>query len=304
MVIKITSKLNMIFKLFSILAISLVLSSIAAPQAFAHLAGQPPFFKINGKYSNLYPVPTTSLEDLNLPQDLASESYLVGTSLSFEFDTSQLPVSPQALAATKFFWDFGDGSKGEGLKNTHTYSKIGSYFILINAQYQKEQTQIIQSVLLNIVPSKDFQLPQAIIKINGQKSKDPLTDILKFDFQNPIQFDATESKSSTQITSYTWDFGDRQSSSNATVSHSYDTKQIQVFPVLRIKDSNGFIADNFLELENKKLTDQPDNNTQASSTPQSVQQPKTDFLDKLKIPAAIVLGLILLGVILYIKKRR
>jgi len=39
----------------------------------AHLAGQPPFFLVNGKYSGFYPVYVTSLKNYTLPQDTAPE---------------------------------------------------------------------------------------------------------------------------------------------------------------------------------------------------------------------------------------
>jgi hypothetical protein len=272
--------------------------------ASAHLAGQPPFFKINGIYSNLYPVPTTSLEDFALPQDLAPDKYLVGQSLDFDFDTSQLPVTPQALNDTKFFWDFGDGTKGTGLKNTHTYSKMGSYTVVINAQYQSEISQIIQSVMINILPNKDYQLPVTQIKVNGQKSKDPLTDILKLDFEKPLQFDGSESQAKGgQITSYTWDLGDRQTSNEAKVTHHYNPKQIQVFPVLRVKDNNGFISDNFLEVQNQQVTYQQTDSDVSANNPQ-VKSSTSNTFGKLKIPGAVAILLILIGGVLLFRKRR
>jgi hypothetical protein len=180
---------------------------------------------------------------------------------------------------------------------------MGSYFLVINAQYQSEQAQLIQSTLVNILPNKDYQLPEAVIKIDSQKSTDPLIDILKLNFKNPLQFDATESKApSSQITSYLWDFGDRQSGNQAKVTHQYDLSQvsIQLFPVLRIKDQNGFLADTFVELENQTATDQQF----AAATSSTTSKLESNNLEKYKLPGTVILGVILLGVVFYIRKRR
>lgn len=222
----------------------------------AHLAGQPPFFKINGKYSNLYPVPTTSIANFSLPQDLAADNYLVNGEISFEIDTTQLAVPQEVVQKTIFSWDYGDGERGLGLKNTHTYIKPGSYILTIYAKYdQVSGNQLFQSVLLNVLPDKSYQLPKAKILINDKTSSDPLVNILKFEYGQKLSFDASESTAqSSRIVSYFWDFGDSQTGNDAKTTHTYskDLPQQQVFPVLRIKDENGFIADNFLEVDNKK----------------------------------------------------
>lgn len=229
----------------------------------AHLVGQPPFFRINGVYSNLYPVPTTSLSDFILPQDLAANNYLINQDLSFVMETGLLPVPAQIVNETKFAWDFGDGTKGSGLKNSHTYSKPGSYILSITAQYQSEDPQIIQSVLMNILPSSDYQLPKAVIMVNRSTSKDPLTDVLKFNLKQALNFDAAGSTSkSSKIVSYFWDFGDVNSSPDAVTNHTYTRDMGQVFPVLRVKDANGFIADSFVELENDSSIKNPIVNVQ------------------------------------------
>lgn len=224
--------------------------------AFAHMAGQPPFFKVNGVYSALYPVPTTSIADFPLPQDLGPENYLVGKPIDFEIDTNQLPVPSDIVQKTAFSWDFGDGGSGSGFKNSHIYTKQGSYILTIHAQYdQVSGKALFQSVLLNVLPSSDYQLPQANILVNGKTSNDPLVDVLKFPYGSQLTFDAGgTSAASSKIVSYFWDFGDGQSANEIKVIHTYlkDLPQQQVFPVLRVKDENGFIADSFLEIDDTK----------------------------------------------------
>src|SRR3989344_4426201 len=84
---------------------------------YAHSIGQPPYFKVNGVFTDYYPVPSTSLEDLELPQDLATGQHLVGENLEFLIDETALPVPKEVVEKTKFLWDFGDGATAQGLKN-------------------------------------------------------------------------------------------------------------------------------------------------------------------------------------------
>lgn len=228
-----------------------------AQQAYAHLIGQPPYFKVDGVYSGLYPVPVTSLPDFILPQDIAPKNYLVNQSINFAFDIKAMPAPADVVKKTKFSWDFGDGTKGFGLEQNHIYKKLGSYLVIIYADDGSTPApQVIQSLLINILPDPSYKLPQAVIKVNGKTSKDPLTEVLKFDFSNQLTFDGSSSKTAdSKISSVLWDFGDQKSSDQIKTSHSYSADLTQLFPVLRIKDGNGFISDAFVEVQNKKLTD-------------------------------------------------
>src|SRR5581483_11553162 len=85
----------------------------------AHLTNQPPFFKVNGKFTPLYPISPDYNTEVNLPQDIGPENYLVNEEINFELDQTFLPVVPQLLNQITFNWDYGDGTKGEGLKSTH-----------------------------------------------------------------------------------------------------------------------------------------------------------------------------------------
>jgi hypothetical protein len=240
----------------------------------AHTAGQPSFFRVNGVYSAYYPVPTSSSPEFKLPQDIAPENYLVNESINFEIDSSLLPMPKAVVDKAEFSWDFGDGTKKAGLKNTHAYSKPGTYFLDISAKYNEGkpsslnegkpsslnedvtgEPQLIQSMIINIVPSKDFKLPKAVLLINGRQSKDPLTDTLQAKFNQEFEFDGAMSESDAPITEYIWDFGDGQLSAGAKISHKYTTNPYTVFPVLRIKTSDGFIADAFAQIVDESSFD-------------------------------------------------
>src|SRR5581483_363653 len=203
-----------------ILSIFVLLYVIVLPQPVAaHLAGQPPFFKVNGTFSGYYPVYSSSLSDFPLPQDVGPSNYLVNQTIDFEIDTKELMrIIPQdIIRATKFVWDFGDGTKGEGLKNTHSYKKMGSYVLIITADTSAiDKTippQVLQSIMLYIVPEKEYKLPKSVILVNGKGSKDPVTDVLIYKFGDTFTFDGSKSEGGdSTITSYFWDFGDGQTS--------------------------------------------------------------------------------------------
>lgn len=275
------------------LIVAILWLTILPHSVSAHLAGQPPFFKVNGEYSILYPVPLTSLDNFELPQDLATKTYLVNRRIEFELDANFLPATKEVIDKTTFSWDFGDNTKGTGLKNTHIYKKPGSYIMKIYAQYVTDpQPQLLQSTMIHVVPTANYQLPKAIIKINGAESKEALTDILKADFNQVVNFDATSSISNSEIVSYTWDFGDQVSDNKPNTTHQYDTSLKITFPVLRIKDANGFIADTFVELENTPPgSEDTSNDDRLSGSTQ-----KSWFGNKLVISGVIVL----LGLIFYI----
>jgi hypothetical protein len=236
------------------LVISAAMYAVFLTSAEAHSIGQPPYFLVNGKYANLYPVPLTSLSNFDLPQDLAPENYLVNQTINFELDINKLPAPPDIVRKTQFTWEFGDGSKGSGIRIDHLYSKTGSFILNVYADDGTTPTsQLLDKVLVNVLPSQDYQLPKAVIKVNGKISSDPLTDILEFDLGDNLNFDGSDSKSSSKIVSYFWDFSDQSSSNNMKTVHSYKIKADQVFPVLRIKTSDGFIADNFVEIKNSNF---------------------------------------------------
>ena len=218
----------------------------------AHMLGQQSFFKMNDVYTSLYHVPSTSLENFVLPQDSAPQKYLINEEISFEIDTTKLPMMSNAtLATTQFQWNFGDGQQFEGLKTTHAYTRMGSYILQIYADDGSGTSPILlQSLLVIIIPDKAYRLPKAIIRINDVLSKDSLTDPLSFSFANPLFFDGSKSTSPVPITSFQWDFGDMNTAGEKSIRHTYKDDLRIVFPVLRIKNKDGFISDTFVQINN------------------------------------------------------
>ncbi len=258
--------------------------------AFAHTFGQPPFLKVNGDYATLYPVPLTSLYNFDLPQDLAPANFLVGQTINFELDKNNLPASSETLAKTRFDWDFADGSHTQGLITSHQFNNKGSYIVKIYADDNTTpKPQVIESVLINILPTKDYSLPQAKILVNDTSSKDSLTDILTADFNKPVKLEA--SKNTGSPIEYFWDFGDQKSTTGLSQEHLYPKDLSQVFVVLRVKDQNGFLSDSFVEIQNEVQH----NVTASSSASQTKQIKKTNQLPYTLVALfVLVVGVILL----------
>ncbi|MBI3342353.1 PKD domain-containing protein [Candidatus Curtissbacteria bacterium] len=265
---------------------------------FAHGAGLPPSFYVNGKFPEANPFQTAGILSGSFitPQDISSEKYLVNTEINFQIDTEKLkPVFAQeVLDKVKFSWDFGDGVKAEGLKNTHIYSKIGSYILNITADFNTQDIppQLLESVRLNVVPDQNYKLPQAVIKVNGKAAEtDPLKATIDVDLSKSVAFDATASVAgNSKIIEYKWDFDDSNNSENKTVNHQYKLPQYYASPSLQIKTADGFVTDTFVTIKNS-------GNNEASGLDR----------EKIRNILLILLGVIALttitGVVIYFAKR-
>lgn len=261
-----------IYKLILILVL-LIGFSVSATSVNAHLANQVPFFKINGIFTPLYPVSPDFNTNITLPQDIGSDNYLINQELNLELDQNNVPVAPGVWDVVTFKWDLGDGTKAEGLNVNHRYQKIGSYLIRINAVYADEEPQLLQSTLVNIVPTHDYKLPQAVIKINDKSVVNDPTQPLKVLLNEPIDLDGLSSMSqSGKIIKYEWDLDSNDLPEGSTVQINYKNSFDKVYPALKITDENGFISyavvglermdQNFFKATWFKITDWANSNQQ------------------------------------------
>jgi hypothetical protein len=265
-------------------------------KTYAHQVGQPPFFKINGTYSGLYDVgPRATVSEFVLPQDNSPATYLVNVPIVFEFDENQLPFAKELISKITLLWDFGDGQKGQGMKNTHRYTKMGSYILTVNAKFSDSTagaaTPLIQSVLVHVLPSKDYVLPKAVITVNGKEPQDALSKSYQMNIRQPMTFDATLSKrGSAEIASYFWDMGDNSRSTLTSVTHSYQDPYFGASPILRVRDENGFISDAAVTV----------NHTIATPTPAVKKEEKKNWLWAVGGVGCLV---IIIGIIIKILKK-
>lgn len=115
-------------------------------------------------------------------------------------------------------WNFGDGQTGTGQTANHTYAQPGEYSVTLTVQTEGGicNDQITQTVIVNPQPTANFN------------------------FTSVCQGTATQFTSTAtgqEINNYQWNFGDGQTGTGQTVSHTY--AQAGEYQVTHIVTSNG-----------------------------------------------------------------
>ena len=114
-------------------------------------------------------------------------------------------TAPPGQQINSFQWNFGDGQTGLGQTVNHTYAQAGTYNVTLTVATSDVActNQITQAVPVNALPSSNFNF----------------TTVCRGE---PTQFTSTATAPLGQhITSYQWNFGDGQTGSGQTVSHTY-----------------------------------------------------------------------------------
>ncbi len=110
-----------------------------------------------------------------------------------------------------YLWDFGDGSSSNQAKTTHKYTQAGTFnYSLTVTDNLGAQSQVNDQI--QITQGGGNQNPVAV----AQVSPDPAN------INSDVTFDGSNSHDNDgQIASYLWDFGDRNTSTSATIKHQY-----------------------------------------------------------------------------------
>jgi hypothetical protein len=215
------------------------------------MSGEPPYFKINDDFVGYYDVVSKSSDTVDIALDKPPRNYLVGENIQFSFAMEHFPIPERLRIPERIFWDFGDGTKTTGLQAEHSYTKPRSYLLKVTFLNEANKIELLDSVMLQILPDKNYRLPKPYIAVNGIVRSNSLTDVLSVSFTKPIKFDASLSEQgSSKIATYFWDFGDGKTSDKTVTYHSYEKSAKMFFPFLRLIDENGFIVDSFVQLNN------------------------------------------------------
>lgn len=204
------------------------------PQISAHDESQPPFVFVNSKSTLHSSIRSTSLTDFFIAHDVMPERYLINTPVIFTMQPEKLQYNSAIYLQTSYIWNFGDGTTSTSLNPKHSYKKIGSYIVTIDAIHKNNPSQQIFAGFIHIVPNSDYQLPT------------PTIDSSSSDFSTAITLDGTTPKA----VYYYWDLGDQTTSDKPKVTHSYATNHSNIHPILRVKDANGFIVDSQITITN------------------------------------------------------
>ena len=239
-----------LLKLFLLLLVSFLILFI--PQTMAHETG-PSYVVINGKPTTLNIVHAFGHNPgFTLATDLAPEDkYVAGSPINFQINKANYYTPENAPA--DFKWDFQDGTAPvEGDNVTHTFKSQGTYFVNILARYNPNTPYSIADIVqVNVVTSKNYQLPIAKIMVNGKFITDFNTKT-EVPVNKEIELDASRSIGSNLR--YYWELGDGTRSRNKVVSHIYTgTGESTYFVLLRVADDQNMSHDTIITLVSSSL---------------------------------------------------
>lgn len=114
-----------------------------------------------------------------------------------------------APTLTDFSWDFGDGSRGNGVRSSHEYSKAGTYTVTLTVTNQRSQQDTI-SKFVTVGASSD---PVAVFTSSPSGPA----------INESVFFNGSGSKAATgrTIVGYDWSFGDGGTASGVSTSHRF-----------------------------------------------------------------------------------
>ena len=131
--------------------------------------------------------------------DFTSTTVCAGNATQF---TSTSTTNPSGQSISSYEWNFGDGQSGTGQNTTHTYAQPGTYQATLTVSTGNGHctSAITKTVTVNAMPTASFT---STTVCQG----------------NATQF--TSTSTGAQINSYQWNFGDNQTGSGQTTSHTY-----------------------------------------------------------------------------------
>ena len=120
-----------------------------------------------------------------------------------------------------YTWDFGDGTTGGGASPKHTYTKAGTYKVVLSITGETQgdcdnSSADEMTVVVNEAPAADFSLP----------SSAPINSVIKFDAS------ASDGKSD-KIINYEWNFGGGSTAEGKVVNHTFEKSGLY-FVVLKV----------------------------------------------------------------------
>lgn len=124
-----------------------------------------------------------------------------------ESGTFEASINQDADEPLTYTWNFGDGSTGSGLLANHMYNSTGQYDVEFEAS--NEGGSDADTISVMVVPPPQ---PASITSVNANPN--PVDEGESVRFTSNVQGDSP--------LSYTWNFGDGQSASGSSATHTYD----------------------------------------------------------------------------------
>ena len=167
------------------------------------------------------------------PNQKPSASFSVNNSsgiapLTVNFDASASVDSDGSIDS--YSWDFDDGGTDTGITSNYTFNTAGVYTVSLTVtDNEGESDTTTTNISVSAIGS---QLPTAVFSATPLSGTVPLT----------VDFDASSSSDPDgNITAYSWGFGDGNSETGVTSSHTFDA-QGTYNVTLTVTDNNGNTA--------------------------------------------------------------
>nr|WP_321464463.1 PKD domain-containing protein [uncultured Desulfobulbus sp.] len=162
------------------------------------------------------------------PTAVISSSAAAGPApLLVSFDGSG-STADSSTSITNYAWSFGDGNTALGAAALHSFTSAGAYTTELavtasNGLTSSATTPVVVTIAATNVP------PKALFDANPDSGSAPLS----------VSFDGSASSDSDgSVASYTWYFGDGNSGTGQTVTHTYTT-EAAFTAVLQVTDDMG-----------------------------------------------------------------
>ncbi len=144
------------------------------------------------------------------PVAVAEATPISGDSpLEVAFDGS---ASSDDLAIENYTWDFGDGTSSNEISPTKIFTLVGEYTVVLTVT-DEEGLMGTDSLLITVTEPDANEAPIAIINIDLSTGEAPLE----------VTFTGSDSTDDVGVVTYSWDFGDGGSSTEADPIYIFDT---------------------------------------------------------------------------------
>ncbi|WP_130735931.1 PKD domain-containing protein [Flavobacterium sp. J27] len=124
----------------------------------------------------------------------------------------------QSTSADTWLWNFGDGSTSTSMNPIHTYTTTGAYTVSLKADNTTNGT----SDIITKVDEIKISIPNAIIGGSQQTGCGPFT----------MNFSDASTANGAPLVSWSWDFGDGNTSTNQNPSHTYENSGVYTVSLL------------------------------------------------------------------------
>jgi PKD repeat protein len=119
-------------------------------------------------------------------------------------------------------WDFGDGGNSTEQNPSHTYEANGIYTVTLTVDDGTDTDDFSDEITIGTPPTAGITAPEGNITVNTS-----------------AQFTDASTKGDSNITSWSWDFGDGETSTDQNPTHNYTLVGTYTVTLI-ITDNDGF----------------------------------------------------------------